>query len=67
MSRAEHNIDIDRRFRRTGEHNALDRVINAERPYDSIGIIFEGENMHSMDFDDMYNLDLTYCEKSRPL
>ncbi|CAJ0748575.1 3462_t:CDS:2, partial [Entrophospora sp. SA101] len=34
MSRAEYNIN--RRLERTGGHNRLNRVIDAERPYDSI-------------------------------
>jgi len=41
MSRAEYNIN--RRLERTGGHNRLNRVIDAERPYDSISMIFDGE------------------------
>ncbi|RHZ54905.1 hypothetical protein Glove_421g107 [Diversispora epigaea] len=42
MSRAHHNIN--RRLEITGEHNVLNRVIDTERPYDSISMIFEGES-----------------------
>jgi hypothetical protein len=41
MTRAEYNIN--RRLERTGGHNVLNRVIDAERPYDSISMIFEGK------------------------
>ncbi|CAG8705699.1 11657_t:CDS:2, partial [Gigaspora margarita] len=41
MSRPEHNIN--ERIAKTGGHNILDRVIDAEKPYDCISIILEGE------------------------
>ncbi|CAG8653367.1 4532_t:CDS:1, partial [Paraglomus occultum] len=41
MSRAEH--DINKRIARTGGHNVLNRIIDAERPYDSISMIFDDE------------------------
>src|SRR2546430_1468220 len=41
MSRPHHNIN--RRLETTGGHNALDRVVDAENPYDCISIIFEDE------------------------
>ncbi|RHZ72256.1 hypothetical protein Glove_243g12 [Diversispora epigaea] len=41
MSRTHHNIN--KRFAITGKHNVLNRIIDAERPYDSISMIFEGE------------------------
>ncbi|CAG8515794.1 9004_t:CDS:2 [Paraglomus occultum] len=41
MSRAEH--DINERIAKTGGHNVLNRIIDAERPYDSISMIFDGE------------------------
>ncbi|CAG8505800.1 12446_t:CDS:2 [Cetraspora pellucida] len=41
MSRAEY--DINERIARTDRHNVLNRVIDAERPYDFISMIFEGE------------------------
>ncbi|CAG8741473.1 6692_t:CDS:1, partial [Dentiscutata heterogama] len=38
---AEH--DINERIAKTGKYNILNRVIDAERPYDFISMIFEGE------------------------